>query len=213
MTKTNSIWEGTKTFFPIFLDRLNNIHTSGNACVIGAADGKFVIPLAKIGWKVTAIELDAVSLFGGKVELPNGSTYNLPGLQKRLTEENINNFVEIINENFISTNLLKQYKAIFTSCSWHYSLNHKVPLKDYISKMQSIVARNGIFCAEYMMPCEKKHFNIEHYPKEGVIRDYFDTNWEVIEDFYTEVFVEPAHVCNLSDHKHKMGFFMALKLS
>lgn len=78
--------------------------------------------------------------------------------------------------------------------------------------MQSIVAVGGIFCAEYMMPCEKKHLNIEHYVNEGQLLQYFNEQWELLENFYTVLFSEKGHVGNLMDHKHRMGFFMAKKL-
>ena len=75
--------------------------------------------------------------------------------------------------------------------------------------MQAIVEEGGIFCAEYMMPCEPRHEGKEHYLREGELRKYFANDWEVLEEFYTVPFAEKAHVGNLVDHIHRMGFFMA----
>lgn len=212
--KTQSVWEETKTFFPIFIDRLEkNCNIPGKVCVVGASDGKFVLPLVKRGWYVTAIEINEVVLYGGLIEFPGQERLEIPGLISRLREENLENSVRIIHGNFSDCEMNEPHEAVFTSCSWHYSLNHNVPLKDYIQKMQAIVNCGGIFCAEYMMPCEEKHNKIEHYVREEQLKSYFDQRvWEIWENFYTDVFEEKAHVGNIINHKHRMGFLMAKKV-
>jgi hypothetical protein len=120
----------------------------------------------------------------------------------------------VYNENFLQWKIDKKYRAIFTSCFWQYSLNHSVPLKKIIEKMQAVIEKDGIFCAEYMMPTENKHVLIEHYTEEGQLANCFpNLNWEIMECFYTEEFNEEAHIGNLNDHRHRMGFFMAKKLA
>lgn len=211
--KTKSVWEETKTFFPLFIKKINDsFSTQGKVCIIGASDGKFVIPLVKKGWKVLAIEIDKIAVYGGEVEFPKTGLRKMLGLVQRLRIEKLEKQVEILNDDFLACKLPNLCIGVFTSCSWHYSINHKVPLKVFIERMQSMVAPGGIFCAEYMMPCENKHFIIEHYVKEGQLLQYFDEQWEILENFYTEPFDEKAHVGNLVDHKHQMGFFMAKKL-
>ena len=211
--KTISLWEDTKTFFPLFMDRLEkNFPSPGTICIVGASDGKFVLPLAKKGWRVTAIEINRISLYGGIVEFPKNYNINSIGLISRLKKENLDDYVTIVNDNFFSYKV-DNHQAIFTSCSWHYSFNHNVPLITFIEKMQSVIKKDGIFCSEYMMPWEEKHNKIEHYIKEMELLIYFPKpQWEIMENFYTEVFEEKAHVGNLMDHKHRMGFFMSKKI-
>lgn len=212
--RTKSVWEETKTFFPLFMKKINDSFINqGRIYVVGASDGKFVIPLAEKGWKVLALEVDKTAVYGGVVEFPKTGLGKMLGLEQRLKIEKLEKEVEILNDDFLTCKLLPQpCLGVFTSCSWHYSRNHSVPLKRFIEKMQSIVAVGGVFCAEYMMPSEKKHLNIEHYVKEGQLLQYFGEHWEILENFYTEPFNEKAHVDKLVDHRHRMGFFMAKKL-
>ena len=213
--KTHSFWDKTKTFFPLFVKQLEGSSNTGlTVCVVGASDGKFILPLAEKGYRVKAVELDETALKGGFVNLPSGQVGKMIGLYKRLDEEGLTDKVEVFPSDFLdNTFVLPRTDAIFTSCSWHYSRNHVVPLSNFIQKMQSGVISQGIFCAEYMMPLEEKHFRTEHYVQEGQLRSMFDDNWQVIDEFYTAPFSEKAHVGNLFDHWHRMGFFMAQKLS
>lgn len=211
---TQSLWKDTKTFFSTFSSHLEmDCNCPGSICIFGASDGKFVIPLAEKGWNISAIDIDKDSLYGGKIESPNGIVIPIPGILSRLKERNLEDYVKVYNENFMAWEIDRKYHAIFTSCSWHYSLNHDVPLINIIEKMQSVLGKNGIFCAEYMMPCEEWHYSVEHYVKKNQLKTYFPHNqWEILECFYTDVFEESAHVGNVKDHKHRMGFFIAKKL-
>lgn len=210
--KTKSIWEETKTFFPLLISYLESHPAkSKSVCIVGASDGKFVTPFAQKGWNVTAIESDDVALHGGFVEFPKLGKRKIPGLEERLRIEGLREHVQIVNADFLTCQTPDVCSVIFTSCSWHYSRNHHRPVQEFIEKMQATVGSGGIFCAEYMMPSKTYHENKEHYLDEGEIRKYFIGEWEILEEFYTPPFIEEAHVGNPTDHTHRMGFFMAKK--
>ena len=211
--KTRSVWQKTKTFFSLFLDQLHApFSETGSICIVGASDGKFVLPLTERGWRVIAIEVDNTALYGGPVEFPETGQQEILGLIKRLRIEGLEQHIEIINDDFLVCRVPGPCSAVFTSCSWHYSRNRHRPILEFIERMQAIVEEGGIFCAEYMMPCEPQHEGKEHYLKEGELRKHFTRDWEVMEEFYTVPFVEEAHVGNLVDHIHRMGFFIARKV-
>ena len=171
-----------------------------------------MLPLAASGFQVVAIEPDEIALLGGVVEMPDGSHTHSLGLQERLKQEGIEHKVTVIAKDLLQIpSSFPQSDAIFTSCSWHYSCNHSVPLLYFIRKMQSLVTPGGLFCAEYMMPVEAKHEESEHYAREGEIEKLFGSGWITLEQFYTSVFLEKAHVHNLHDHYHRMGFILAQK--
>lgn len=205
-----SHWAHTKTFFPLLVSELERRDKVGRALIIGASDGKFVLPLAAKGWHVTALEIDPIALFGGSVEFPKGTAINSPGLFERVREHSLDANVQIVQDDFYEYVTKNTFDVVFTSCSWHYSRNHHRPVREYILKMQDCVAPEGLFCAEFMMPVEPRHFGSEHYMTQGQIRRYFGTTWNILEEFYTMPFLERAHVGNLSDHVHQMGFFMAV---
>jgi len=214
MLKTISVWQNTKTFFPLFLDVLkNNIKENLTICVVGASDGRFVLPIAECGFDVLAIENDTILISGGKIEDGNHGKINIIGLEERLRIEVLGNRVKIIKNNFLDIKSKLTADAIFTSSTWDCTINHTRPLKEYINKMQSIVKKDGFFCAEYMMPCEKKHSKIEHFLKERDINKFFKpTEWLILEEFFTPVFKDKPHIGKQIPHNHRMGFFLAKKL-
>ncbi|MFZ2151717.1 MAG: class I SAM-dependent methyltransferase [Minisyncoccia bacterium] len=212
--KNPSHWAETKTFFPLLIEQLEQREKVGRACIVGASDGKFVLPLARRDWKVTALDVDETALKGGPIEFPKGNLTQSVGLLGRLQSCHLDHLVEIILGDLYEFAPQQMFDVIFTSCSWHYSRNHHRPLRDFVHRMQQVVAHGGIFCAEYMMPVEAKHFLSEHYLHEGQLRQYFPSDeWQILEEFYTSPFCEKAHIGNLADHVHRMGFFMAKRIA
>lgn len=211
---TKSVWQETKTFFPLFFHYLiDTLPDGGTICIVGASDGRYVIPLAKEGYLVTAIESDPILINGGVVTGPNDTEIMITGLRKRLDTEDVTAKVKIINNNFLEINFPLLGDAIFTSSTWDCSINHSQPLRKYIEKMQKIVKIGGVFCAEYMMPCEPHHYTVEHFLEEKAINEYFNSEkWEIVEEFYTPIFKDKPHIGKITPHNHRMGYFMAIKL-
>jgi hypothetical protein len=205
--KTRSLWQDTKTFFPLFLADLEKRQVK-TVCVVGASDGKFVIPLARRGYRVLAIERDAMALQGGPVELPGYMPGEMLGLRHRLELEKVAAQVEIVEGDLLTHEALPICDAVWTSCSWHYSVNHHRPLADFITRLQNLCEPDGLLGAEFMMPVEARHLTIEHYLEEGEIRRYFE-GWYLLWEVYTPTFVEPPHVEQLAPHAHRMGFIVA----
>lgn len=207
---TRSVWEETKTFFPLFMAHLQQRQVR-SVCVVGASDGKFVLPLARQGIRVTAIERDRKALEGGPITLPGLVETTMPGLRKRLADERLADLVEIIQSDVLTCSGLAQpFDAVWTSCSWHYSINHSRPLADFITAMRCLCRAGGLLGAEYMMPVNPRHFSIEHYLSEGRVRDFLP-NWHVDWETYTPPFVEAPHVEQLAEHVHRMGLIIATR--
>ena len=101
--RTSSLWELTLSFFPQFLAALKE-HTSPGAsvAVVGASDGKFVMPLAAAGYRVIAIECDPLALHGGEVRLPGDTTTQAMGLIARLKAEDLHDQVQIVERDFLA---------------------------------------------------------------------------------------------------------------
>jgi SAM-dependent methyltransferase len=211
MTTTRSVWEDTKTFFPLFQTLIRE-REAQTVCVVGASDGKFVLPLARDGIRVIAVERDKTAVDGGSITLPGPVEATMAGLRKRLADEGLTDLVEIIQADLLTVSeWMPPVDAVWTSCSWHYSLNHRRPLADFINVMRQLCRPGGgVFGAEYMMPVEPRHFAIEHYLSEGRIRAFlpgWHTDWET----YTPPFVEAPHVEQLAEHIHRMGLIIATR--
>lgn len=207
--RTESVWEATKTFFPLFLDQMRAGNTQW-VCVVGASDGKYVLPLARRGLQVIAIERDPRALNGGAVTLPGATSGAMAGLRQRLVAEDLAHQVTIVEADILDLpEHLVNVDAVWTSCAWHYSINHRRPLAEFIAAMQNLLRSDeGLFGAEYMMPVEPRHFGCEHYPDTGELRRHF-TGWNILWEAYTPAFVEDPHVEQPHPHVHRMGLMIA----
>ena len=209
--QTQSLWQHTLTFFPQFLAVLKE-RVSGGATVVvvGASDGKFVLPLAAAGYHVIAIERDPLALHGGDVRLPGDVTRYAMGLIDRLKREDLQDRVQVMERDFLGPELLDaQCDAVWTSCSWHYSVNHRRPLAEFVARMQLLVRATGPFGAEFMMPVEQDQHLIEHYTSPERLSRHFASEWTIMLTLRTGEFTERAHVGQLRDHTHRMGLLLA----
>ncbi|GAA2129145.1 hypothetical protein GCM10009760_00060 [Kitasatospora kazusensis] len=211
--QTRSLWEHTLTFFPQFLAALKE-HASPDAtvAVVGASDGKFVLPLAAAGYRVIAIECDPLALHGGEVNLPGDVNAHAMGLIDRLKLEELYDRVQVVEEDFLNAEPLDMLcDAVWTSCSWHYSANHHRPLAEFVARMQLLVRAGGLFGAEFMMPVESRHRLVEHYTSPEKLSRHFTSAWNVLLALRTAEFTERAHLGRLQDHTHRMGLVLAAR--
>lgn len=210
-----SLWERTLTFFPQFMRILDEQCPPGaTVAVIGASDGKFVLPLAAAGYRVIAIEKDSLALNGGEVLLPVSGIARAAGLVQRLKETGLQHRVRIVCADFLDPAPEQiTADAVWTSCSWHYSANHRRPLSEFICRMQQLVRLGGLFGAEFMMPVEPRHHLIEHYTAPDRLARHFTDSWRVLLTLQTDPFTERAHVGQLHDHTHRMGLLIATAAS
>ncbi|MEO3978390.1 class I SAM-dependent methyltransferase [Streptomyces sp. CAU 1734] len=213
--RTQSLWEHTLTFFPQFLATLKEHATpDATVAVIGASDGKFVLPLAAAGYHVIAVERDPIALRGGEVSLPGDKHASAMGLIDRLELEGLCGRVRIVEEDFLRTEPLEMpCDAVWTSCSWHYSANHRQPLATFVERMQCLVKPGGLFGAEFMMPVGQRHHPVEHYTSPERLGRHFIGGWDVLLTLRTDEFGERAHVGRLEDHTHRMGLLLAARAS
>ncbi|MFE4371842.1 SAM-dependent methyltransferase [Streptomyces sp. NPDC056835] len=213
--QTPSMWRHTLTFFPQFLAALKErAEPDSTVTVIGASDGRLILPLVSAGYHVVAIERDSLALHGGEVQLPGDKTGHAMGLIERLKLEGLADQVQVVEEDFLASEPLGTTSdAAWTSCSWHYGANHRRPLGEFVDRMQCLVRPGGLLGAEFMMPIEQRHHMLEHYTSPERLQRYFIGDWDVLLTLRTNEFTERAHVGQLQDHTHRMGLFLAARAS
>ncbi|MFC0864935.1 hypothetical protein ACFHYQ_21815 [Sphaerimonospora cavernae] len=121
--------------------------------------------------------------------------------------------MQVVEEDFLAYEhpLDTLCDAVWTSCSWHYSINHHRPLAEFVTRMQLLVRPGGLFGAEFMMPVEPRHYLIEHYTSPERLSYHFTGSWDLLLTLRTSEFTERAHVGQLADHTHRMGLLLALR--
>jgi hypothetical protein len=93
-----------------------------------------------------AIERDLLTPHGGEVLLRGEITVHTPGLTDRLKKEHLQDNVQIVDGDFLDPSFPEgRCDAVWTSCSWHYSINHRRPLAEFVTRMQHLLRANGLF--------------------------------------------------------------------
>lgn len=210
--KTKSLWGFPPSRFYRFLKRVEDSFESKslNICILGCSDGKFVLPAARKGHKVLAIDIDTIAIFGGEKVGPEGKVF-MEGLMSRLKKEELSPFVKVANSDFMEYQFRGTFHAVFTSGAINYSYNLKHRIETIIEKIKFLVRFNGFLYFDYMLPFEEIHNTRKNYFKKGELVNYFnDGNWAIIYDKVIPPLLEKAHVDNPHDHYHHWGH-MCLK--
>jgi 2-polyprenyl-3-methyl-5-hydroxy-6-metoxy-1,4-benzoquinol methylase len=208
-----------------------------NVCIVGCSDGKFVFPFLRNGYKVTAIDIDSVALYGGVKLKPIERAHIIPvkympsetkqeyrqipsreiiihGLKHRAESELVDGNLTIIQSDFYRNPLETMFDVVFTSCSIQYKSNRDIPVSDIMETLKNHVKPNGLLYMDYMMPLEDNHiWKSPHFFRTGQIKSYFQHNWiiEHIKEMKAPIF-EIAHVDRLEDHYHRLGYILAKKI-
>jgi len=206
---SGSAWPATFSFFPLYLDvlRWHPSASAGPHLVVGAADGKFVIPLALLGHEVLAVEHDRRLIDGDHPELVAAGRN---GLTARIAAANVGHRVQTVIGDIRDAEVPKAtYASTYTSCSWHYSLNADRPVADFVQALCDPLMVGGLLAAEYMMPTEDWHLETDRYLGPGHLKKLLASDWSVLFEAYSEPFAEAPHLGQPGSHQHRLGFILA----
>lgn len=236
--KTKSLWGQPPKRLYKFIDLVNQrADNMLHICVVGASDGKFVLPMLRKGLSVTAIEIDNIAIHGGEkiVPLPRKNVVKInykegqgvpeypeipyqkimaTGLLERVQKEKLEAKFELLEMDFYHNVSQNQYDAVFTSCSMQYKGNRDLSLQKALQRLQDAVKPGGLLYMDYMMPPEDSHdWKSELFLRTGQIKAFFQNGWKIIHlrELKKPVF-EAAHVDRPSDHFHRFGYILAEKL-
>lgn len=237
MKKTRSIWGNPpKRLYKLIDLAEKSFGKNYSACVVGCSDGRFLLPFARKGIKVTGYEIDDVALYGGEKEFPvitdkilcpysknfvskeyRVENKHVRGIIKRVEEEGLSEYVNVERRDFYKNVPKEQFDVVFTSCSLHYSINLQFTSKDKIISLQNIVSESGYLYIDYMMAIDEAdtdRYPVNKYFRKGEMRNYFDESWKIISLIEKDrPSFERAHVERPIDHFHRFGYLLAQKTS
>jgi hypothetical protein len=204
--KTASLWGPPPSRFYRFLESV--IVSSGanpELAIIGCADGKFVLPAARKGFKVLAIDIDAIALYGGVKPGLDGEVV-VPGLVSRLEVEGLLSNVEVVCDDFTSIDP-RPSAAVFTSGSLQYSYNLPKSASELLACLMTFVAPQGLLYIDYMLPYETKYIGRPNCPDaEWWRKKVRELNgWRVLHHRVLPPTRDRAHVEFPVDHFHQWG--------
>jgi hypothetical protein len=211
---TSSLWGYPPSRYYRFLKRLENSFPDRplKIAIIGCSDGKFVLPAARRGHEVFAIDIDDVAIFGGYKEGPGGQLF-MPGLVTRLKTEELENSVQVVCGDFVEYPNMVQYHAVFTSGALQYSRNMIHPMTQMVAVLQSYVNQGGYIYVDYMLAMEDKYKGRDNYSSPSKWSEFFSGNeWSIVYNRVLPPVFEKAHVDFPVDHQHHWGHLLAVKI-
>ena len=213
MRRTASVWGPPPPRLYRFIHVVENAFPRRRLifAVLGCSDGRFVLPLARRGHSVVALDVDTVALFGGAKKGPSGKVAVI-GLTERLRRERLRHLVTIQHADYTTVTPTASH-GVFTSGSIHYSRNLAVPVAKLMERIKPFVRPHGYLYIDYMLPVEARHASRQNYLRRGELRKYFQaSDWRILMDQVRPRFIERAHVDNPVDHYHQLGYFLAQRL-
>ncbi len=237
---TDSVWGAVPRTYSRLLDCYGIVSPrTRSACVIGAADGRFVLPLLRRGIYTVCYDVDPVALFGGEkiVPLPRKTAPRhayvptdrpmtfpdvpttrilIAGLSGRLTIHNLSEHVDIRCTDFFRDPPPESFDFVFTSCSMQYKANRDLNAVEMVETIKRAVETQGIVAIEYMMPLQDDHiWKAPQFYRPGTMGKVFESDsWRVmsIREPCRPRF-EAAHVDRPADHFHRVGRIIARRVT
>ena len=189
--KTKSIWDNPSKIYYDFLRTIEELKLTKTICILGCSDGKFVLPAAKRGFKVLAIDIDKIALYGGTT-IVGDNKYVTMGLIKRTKIEKLMSFIEIVEENFMLYSPRQTFSGVFTSGSIHYEFNFEYKLEDMINKIKNYVSPGGLLLIEYIHKSDSNNNPKKHFVTAKQIAFFFkEPEWTVTSNKKKDYIEEP----------------------
>jgi tellurite methyltransferase len=175
-----------------FVQRIPHYITSGTVLDLGAGEGKNAIYLAKMGFKVTAVEI---------------SLYATRNFINWLIEDGkqFNNNIMLVQANVLEFKFSQQYDIIIA-----YGLLHSLPSKqdaqNIVYQMKTNTKPGGlnIICTfTDMVPMPEAQSYLEPiFFKPDELRDNLYSDWEILE--YEHGKIKEKHPSNNIEHEHSL---------
>ncbi|TQF06665.1 class I SAM-dependent methyltransferase [Kitasatospora acidiphila] len=210
--KTSSLWGAPPSRYYSLLRKVaaNAGVEHPTMAVLGCADGKFVLPAARRGFKVWAIDIDEVTLFGG-VKKDTSGEVPVPGLANRVKAEGFEDSVEIVHGDFMAVRPDRTFDCVFTSGALQYSNNLDHTLAEMVDAVGDCVKPGGLLYIDYMLPYEEKYQGRPTCPEAPWWQEYFKSRprWDVKYNRAMPPTLDKAHLDYPVDHYHQWGHVLA----
>lgn len=179
--------------------------------VIGCADGKFVVPAARRGWCVVAVDRDA-NMIDGCPALPAlGVSEPVPGLLRRLQAERLTDRVRVVRGDYMDE-ALPTGDALWTSGAIQYSANTRYSIEAMTDRLRDLLVPGGVAYIEYMIPDEEKLKGRPNCPPIAWWKTRFASRgWQVLRHTVAINVPDRPHPYVPSPHTHSWGRLVAIR--
>lgn len=178
--------------------------------VLGCADGNYVIPAAKRGFDVLAIDIDKIALYGGRTNI-GGQDLEIVGMKRKLERLGLEDRVTIVDQSYLDYQPQTTYSGVIVSESTHYEANSEHSLDEIMVKVQSYVSVGGLFFFEHLH-LSQKNSDPERYLTSERLSSYFKPpEWRLISN-RNKVYLEEANIRINRVHEVVLGRLHAQRI-
>jgi len=196
MKTKSDLWTSPNARFFRYLKMIEKTGLPKEICILGCSDGNYVLPAARRGFLVTAVDIDEVAIEGGYAKIGNKKIM-VEGLKNRIKKHNLQVPVEVIKGNFMDLLSDKTFSGVFSSGLMHYSQNNEYGIEKMINKMKSLVSVGGILLIEHIV--KENTDGYSRYISPGDLNRFFGQDW-FIKSHKTKKYYEAPNPRNPNYH-------------
>lgn len=210
--KKGNLWyPPTKSIYS-YLTHIEKLGLPKTLAVLGCADGNYVIPAARRGFKVLAIDIDKIALYGGQTCI-NGHQINIVGMRKKLIRLGLEKSVTIVDQSYLEYQPEMTYSGVITSESTHYEINtSKYSLIEMIDKIKSYVSVNGILLFEHLHLCPRNSNPKRYFTLDSLNSLFKNPQWKIISN-KNKIYSEEPNIRTNEFHQTILGRLYAVKIN
>ncbi|WP_326770618.1 hypothetical protein OG978_43540 (plasmid) [Streptomyces sp. NBC_01591] len=210
-----SYWGNLFTYFPALSRYIPlgdyAVNVRPRACVLGASDGKFALPLLRAGWEVVAVETDALFLDGGSFDLIDGH-HEVTGLRQRLASESLEDRCTVVEQDYMTLPADGGFQLVMGSGLWSMPPNRVHTLQALIDQAMGMVAPGGIFFGDYLIALNDEERACGYYPKTDEMEKIVSRpGWELFENADLGIYGE-SHLGYEQWHYHRYAAVIAHRM-
>jgi hypothetical protein len=212
--KTKSLWGSPPGRFYSFLRRVEATFLEQPIImgIFGCADGKFVLPCARKGHHVIAVDEDPVALFGTPSRRCRRGL-ETEGLVQRLKREGLERYVTVYCHDLVTSSPATACHGVFLSGTINYSSDDGHSVQKMIQGISACVRVEGFIYFDYMLSLKGEEKRGRYYFRRGELRSYFQPpGWSVLYDRVLPPQMEEPHSGSPARHYHQWGHLCVQKL-
>jgi hypothetical protein len=213
MNRTASSWGSPPSRHYRFLSHVERLfpNRKPSLTVVGCADGKFVMPAARRGWRIFAVDVDTRMIDGCEAEPSIGVPVPVPGLMRRLDEEGLGRLVNVVRGDFMTSDL-PPADALWTSGALQYSNNIPYGIEALTDRLGTLLHGNGRVYIEYMLPVEQRFESRPNCPPLSWWVESFPLRgWSILSHTHAYETPDGPHPYAPWHHVHSWGRLLAAR--
>lgn len=208
--KKGNLWYPPTKSLYVFLDKIEQSGLPKTLAVLGCADGNYVVPAVKRGFKVLAIDIDEIALYGGDTFI-NNKKVKIIGMEKKLERLGLEKMVTIIKGSYLEYKTNLTYSGVIASESTHYEANSKYAPEEIMDIIKNYVSIEGLLLFEHIHYSQRNN-DSKLYLTSGKLKSFFRLPCWKINSSKKKTYLEEPNIRKDKIHEIILGRLHAQRM-